>query len=345
MNQKIICLYLPQFHEFEENNNWWGKGFTEWTCVKKAKSLADGHIIKKPHKDIGFYNLLDIKIRKYQADLAKNYGIYGFCYYHYWFYDKVLMNAVLEKMLLDGQPDIPFMLSWANEPWRRRMNGGNDEILQGQKYGDEQEWELHLNYLLKFFTNKNYIKINNKPVFCIYRISSINNYTKRFSYWNKKIKDYGFDGIFIVMTIGLWPREEIYPILPHVNAVFDFYPNFLRQPDTIEWEENNIAFCEMDKAHKKILNDPIIHENHYCGTMVGFDNTPRSPKKGCVFINNSPRLFENAMLKQIQKSNSEFFFINAWNEWGEQACLEPDELYGNAYLQSLKKSLRKIKYA
>ena len=255
------------------------------------------------------------------------------------------MNSVLEKILIDGEPNIPFMLSWANEPWRRRMNGGNDEILQAQKYGDEEEWENHLKYLVKFFSNKNYIKVDNKPVFCIYRISTIENYKDRFNYWKKNIKKYGFDGIFIVMTLGVWPRSEACSILPHVDAVFDFYPNFLRSPDTIDWEENNIAFCQMEKAYKKMINDPIIHKNHYCGIMVGFDNTPRNPKKGCVFINNTPELFEKAMLKQYQKTNSEFFFINAWNEWGEQACLEPDQLYEYKYLESLKKSLRKIKYA
>lgn len=340
---KIICMYLPQFHEFEENNRWWGKGFTEWTCVNRAKSLTNGHVIRRPHHDIGYYNLLNKSVRKKQACMAKEYNVYGFCYYHYWFYDKVLMETPLELMLQDGEPDLPFMLSWANEHWTRKMNGGNGEITQPQRYGDEDEWKRHLEYLIKYFINPNYIKIDNKPVFCIYRMSIIDNCIARINYWKKAIKDYGFDGLHIVMTLGVWPKEEALYLLPYVDAVFDFYPNFLRHPSIISYEIDNIAFCEMKNAYSKILNETSIHHNHYKGMMVGFDNSPRSPKKASVFINNSPELFYHAMKLQFQQSHSDFIFVNSWNEWGEQAAIEPDELYGYDFLEKIRKGTKCLK--
>ena len=137
--KKIIAMYLPQYHEFEENNRWWGKGFTEWTCVNRARSLSPNHRIKKPHSDIGYYSLLDCDFRRRQSEMAKSYGVYGFCYYHYWFGNKVLMDKTLKLMLEDGQPDIPFCLSWANEPWTRRMNGGDGELLQPTNYDEHKE--------------------------------------------------------------------------------------------------------------------------------------------------------------------------------------------------------------
>lgn len=342
---KPICFYLPQFHEFNENNLWWGKGFTEWTCVKNAKSLIPEHIIKHPHEDIGYYCLLDINIRKKQAELAKMYGVYGFCYYHYWFGGKVLMQASLELMLQDGEPDLPFCLSWANEPWTRKMNGGNGELLQPQFYGGVEEWDAHLQYLLKFFKNKNYILIDNKPVLLIYRIGQITNYKERFNYWKEEIKKYGFDGLFIAMTLGVFSKNESIPILPHVDGVVDFYPNFLREPDIVSYIDNNIAFCDINYAWKRILKEPQIHERHFKGMMVGFDSSPRSPKIASVFINGNPKTFGAVLSRQIENSKEDFIFINAWNEWGEQACLEPDTYYGYDYLKSLKNSVMRKWYA
>jgi len=338
-------MYLPQFHEFEENNFWWGKGFTEWTCLEKAKVLAPGHVLKYPHSDIGYYCLEDRSVRQKQAEIAKEYGVYGFCYYHYWFHGKLLMQKTLEMTIADGQPDLPFCLSWANEAWTRRMNGGNGEITQPQMYGQEEEWEQHLQYLLPFFRHPNYIKVDDQPVFVIYRISQITNYSQRFAYWKKRLKEEGFGGMFIIMTVGPFPRDECYPIVPHVDAAFDFYPNFLRRPDTISYEKENIAFCEMSVAWKRMLNDTKIHNRHFKGMMVGFDNSPRSPLRGCVYINGTPETFEVALRKQIfRASEDEFIFINAWNEWGEQACLEPDSLYEYRYLEAFRRATKKVRY-
>jgi hypothetical protein len=336
---KIIALYLPQYHEFEENNLWWGEGFTEWTCVRSAVSLDPDHRIKRPHSDIGYYSLLDKDIRAKQARMAKKYGVYGFCYYHYWFGDKVLMDSVLKKMLEDGEPDIPFCLSWANEPWTRRMNGGNGELLQPNNYGDEEEWEKHLDYLLPFFKSKNYIKIDGKPLFIIYRVSQIKNFKRRFEYWRSRMIDLGFNGIFLVMTIGNFFVDDFKSYAEYFDASFDFYPNFLWDEKMIERiVQNKAAFYDMRKVYDRIISDKPVHKNHFKGTMVGFDSSPRSPIRCNVFVKNTPKLFEDNLKSIIRSNSSEFIFINAWNEWGEGCALEPEEIDEYGYLEAIKKA-------
>ena len=333
--KKIIAFHLPQYHEFKENSGWWGKGFTEWTCVGKGYSRGEGHRIKKPHSDIGYYSLLNKDTRAQQADMARKYGVYGFCYYHYWFGDTVLMDKPLQLMLQDGEPNLPFCFSWANEPWTKRMNGGNGELLQPNNYGDKDEWDRHLDYLLEFFKNENYIKINNKPVFVIYRISQIPNYKERFEHWEKRLKQHGFDGMFIVMTIGNF-KDDYESMFPYVDASFDFYPNFLWQKSMIDKVVNDVAFYDMNKVYNRILNDRPVHSTHFKGTMVGFDSSPRSPLRSNVFIDGCPELFGENLRHILSNSKEEFVFVNAWNEWGEGCALEPEQIDGYGYLEALR---------
>jgi len=333
---KIIAHHLPQYHEFDENNMWWGRGFTEWTCVRNAEPSR--HRIKKPHSDIGYYCLLDIDARKKQADLARSYGVFGFCYYHYWFGGKVLMEAPLELMLLDGQPDLPFCFSWANEAWTRRMHSGNGEVLQPTKHGGPDEWADHLSYLLQFFKHKNYILVDNKPMLLIYRVSDITNYRDRFLYWNDEIQRHGFDGIFIVMTNTNY-REDVPAILPHVSASVDFFPNFLGKPDMISELDGNVAYYDMDRTFDRIIQSPTTHQRHFHGMLVGFDSLPRRGNRCNVFVNGSPEKFYRALVRQISRSKEDYVFINAWNEWGEGCALEPEELDGYAYLEAVKRAV------
>lgn len=339
MIPKIIAFYLPQFHQFEENNRWWGEGFTEWTCVKRTKSLGDYHIVKRPHPDIGYYCLEDVEVRRKQALMAKRYGVHGFCYYHYWFGGKVLMQKTLEMMLADGQPDHPYCFSWANEPWTRRMNGGNGEVLQPANYGREDEWEAHLQYLLRFFRTENYIKIDNKPVFLIYRVSQIVNYQERFAYWRSRLKELGFNGIYLVMTVGNFHTEVYEPMLEHVDACVDFFPNWLGKAEDRLYVRNGVWHYDMNQAYAKMLESKKIHNVHFRGMLCGFDSYPRSGLQSNVFINNSPETYQAALVSQIRRCEDPFLFLNAWNEWGEGCCLEPDEHYGYQFLEATKHSL------
>ena len=170
---KIIAFYLPQFHRVPENDKWWGEGFTEWTNTSRAKPLFVGHRQPRIPQNENYYDLLNPEVQEWQANLARKFGIFGFCYYHYWFNGKRLLEKPLETVLSTGKPDFPFCLSWANEPWTKTWEGNDKEVLMAQTYGDEADWLEHINYLLKCFKDDRYIKVDGCPQFLIYRPGSI----------------------------------------------------------------------------------------------------------------------------------------------------------------------------
>ncbi len=333
-DKKVVAMYLPQYHSFPENDAWWGVGFTEWTCVDRARPTIPEHRIKRPHADIGRYNLLDPAVRAKQAEMAREYGIDGFCYYHYWFGDKVLMDSVLEKMLEDGQPDLPFCLSWANEPWTRRMNGGNGELLQANNYGDEYEWERHAAYLSRFFSRTNYIRIDDKPVFVIYRVSQIPRLKERLTFYREYFRERGLGGIFIIMTLGNF-QDPVEPFRELVDGVFDFHPACLWQADWMCNQIDNFAYYDLPRFYDRIANAPFVHDRHFLGTMVGFDSSPRSPLRCNVFINGSHDAFARSLRDALHRSRESWVFVNAWNEWGEGCALEPEIVDGYSYLEAV----------
>jgi hypothetical protein len=357
---KIIAWYLPQFHRVEENDRWWGDGFTEWDSIRKWKPCFPGHEIHRPHKDIGYYNLLDVGTRRFQGEIAKKYGVYGFCYYHYWFAGKLLLQKPLELMLSDGEPNLPFCLSWANEPWRRtwhiRSRDNLLEILQEQTYGGQEEWERHLQYLLPFFRHRNYIKVDNKPMMVVYGLGQIPNYQKRFDYWRERLQQEGFAGLHLVMTLN---HKNLKP-LPGIDAVAELQPDFvdyayrsvpkkliasflspvrryrwylkLRRTLCDIWGVGVTAGAEI---YKKIIKIPALHKHHYRGAFSGWDCSPRAGNLTNIYTL-PPEMFGEYL--GIQKKQSpEFLFINAWNEWGEGAVLEPDERSGYGYLEAVAK--------
>lgn len=196
---KTIAFYLPQFHTFPENDKWWGKGFTEWTNTKKAQPLYEGHYQPKTPLNKNYYDLSDVTVMERQAKMAKEYGVYGFCYYHYWFKDgKKLLEKPVENMLNDKNVDIPFCLSWANENWSKNWDGGNREIIMKQDYGKKKDWEKHLQYLLQFFRDERYITCDGKPVLLIYKPEEIFVFNKMIDYWKKRIQEEGFPGLLIL---------------------------------------------------------------------------------------------------------------------------------------------------
>ena len=213
---KIIALYLPQYHDIPENDKWWGKGFTEWVNVKKAKPLYEGHY--QPHVPLNnnYYNLLDDDVKIWQADLAKKYGVYGFCYYHYWFNGKMLLEQPMEQMLKNEKIDLPFCICWANEPWTRAWVG-ETETLIAQQYGYEKEWKEHFDYLLPFFKDNRYIKEDNKPLFVIYRPEVIGVLKDMLNYWNELAIDNGFSGMkYAFQTLSMDVAKD-----PN-KALFDY---------------------------------------------------------------------------------------------------------------------------
>ena len=199
---KLIAFYLPQFHTIPENDEWWGKGFTEWTNVKKAKPLFKNHVQPKVPLDENYYNLLDDNVKIWQADLAKKYGIYGFCYYHYWYNGKLLLEKPMEQMLANKKIDLPFCIMWCNHPWTKSWIGNDKKILISQKKSYRNEWIEHYNYLKKFFLDERYIKESNCPLIGIYSPIVLENSKEMLDCWNELAKLDGLNGIKSFTTCG-----------------------------------------------------------------------------------------------------------------------------------------------
>ena len=216
---RIIAFYLPQFHSIPENDEWWGKDFTEWTNVKKAKPLFNGHIQPKIPLNNNYYNLLDDNVKLWQVKLAKEYGIYGFCYYHYWYNGHMLLEKPMEQMLKNKSIDLPFCIWWCNQPWTKSWIGNNDKVLIAQKYGDEKEWINHYNYLRQFFLDKRYILNNNKPIIGIYQPTIINCLSDMIDCFESLAKKDGFDGIDLMCSMKSYKyinkNIEIYNLFNH----------------------------------------------------------------------------------------------------------------------------------
>lgn len=345
--KKIIAFYLPQYYSFKENDIWWGKGFTEWDNVKKGVPLFKSHNQPRIPMNDNYYCLLDDKVQMWQADLAQKYGIYGFCYYHYWFNGKILMDQPLINMLNNKKIYTNFCLSWANESWSRTWNGNDKNYLIKQEYSGKEDWRRHFEYLLKFFKDSRYIKIDNKPMLLLYTSSRIADCEEMVAYWNGKCIEEGFKGIYIVETLNYLQNK---PFLEKSSAVVCFEPNNVYETKI---KRKNIIFCGARWLERTLLKKPncqdieraysIIEERQfdfdkviYEGTFNDWDNTARKGCRGMVWRGACPKLFENHLRKMIKKENvGEFLFVNAWNEWGEGAYLEPDNRNGYGYLEAV----------
>lgn len=204
---QIVAFHLPQFHTFPENDEWWGKGFTEWVNVKNAKPLYKGHNQPRVPLNNNYYDLSKIENMVAQMDLAREYGIHAFCYYHYWFDGKLLLHKPLEAIRDYQGVKLNYFLCWANEPWARTWDGHETDVLMPQRYGDRPEWERHFEYLLSFFKDQYYEKIDNKPVLVLYRCTSIPKCEEMIACWNQLCKQNGFDGIYIIEEKKLFPKQ------------------------------------------------------------------------------------------------------------------------------------------
>lgn len=348
---KVLAFFLPQYHEVEENNIWWGKGFTEWTNVKSAKPLYKGHYQPKiPYAD-NFYDLSCVETLAKQTELATQYGVDGFCFYHYWFEGKKLLEKPIELLLSHPEIKIQYCISWANETWSRRWNGEEKKILIKQTYGNEKDWEEHFRYLLPFFKDSRYIRVDNRPVVILYRAFDIPRCDEMISYWNCRMRDEGLQKIYIIETLNstqkkgciqkssahveFEPMYTIYKCLGFGKRGYRYLFHHL--------ELSNVGcrdFLSYDKIWDLILRRKKCGEKKtFLGAFPGWDNTARKGKAGMVVKGSTPQKFEIYFKEQFQRSveqDREFIFINAWNEWGEGAYLEPDEYHEFAYLQAIR---------
>lgn len=368
-NVKLLAFHLPQFHEIEENNQWWGKGFTEWTNVKRGRKMYPGHYQPKVPLNHNYYDLSDNDVLMKQAALAKKYGIYGFCFYHYYFTGKKLLEKPVEAYLSQKDRQ-PFCFAWANQSFARTWYGknGDNEMLLRQTYGGEKEWKEHFEYLLPFFKDKQYIKVDNCPMFLIYLSQDFKNCNKMIEFWNKLALEEGFNGIhFVAMDTGF----DVKYFAPAINATVDFEPMrtmrelphwmiylrhirremFLKRGVSKSalvnsfFIDNICTYDYISSLSSKRVHNNNIHKN-YMGVFAGWDNTARKDESGFVIPGSRPHKFEKYLRRQIERTKeagNEFLFINAWNEWSEGAYLEPDCKYGYAYLKAVKRALEEEK--
>jgi len=368
-----IAIHLPQFHPIPENDTWWGKGFTEWTNVTKAKPLFHGH--HQPHlpADLGFYDLRLEETRMAQESMAKEYGIYGFCYYHYWFNGKRLLQEPLERKLNNPKEDLPFMLCWANENWTRRWDGGDETILIKQNYS-AQDAEEHCKCLIRFFKDKRYIRINGKPVFAVYKSWLLPDNIPYMEVFKKTAQQFGVELYLIrfeahekfgaTFMNGYDAAAEFEPFSYWLNEYriekyFSQFKNIIKKIklDFIYKGEQYLKKRQhiLSKSHrlKKInyssyvdfITSRYSYPNDYtrfpCATPM-WDNTARRGKDAFYFYNSSPQAFGkwlNFHKKNYQPVSAEenLFFINAWNEWAEGNHLEPCQKWGTAFLEEVAK--------
>lgn len=351
MNSKVLALYLPQFHQIPENDEWWGEGFTEWSVVKKAKQLSK-YSVQPRIPVMGYYDLSIVKNISKQAEIAKKYNVDGFVMYSYYSNGRMLLEKPAELLLNNEDIDIEFCFSWANHDWRRNWFSYNKELLRKQEYAEsDEEIIAHFKYLLPFFKDKRYIKHLGKPVFFIYNYKAIPNMRQYMEVWNREAISNGFNGIYFVQTLGGQSLEWNKNLF---EACFDFEPSFtslqMKKEIVINSIKRRIAKVIEPKSvinyfdYNKVCDEMLKREdndpNHCLGIFTEWDNTPRHGINGTVYKNFSLESFERQVKGQLAKTrkyNKPFVIIDAWNEWGEGAFLEPDEWLKYGKLEIIKK--------
>lgn len=341
-------LYLPAFHRIKENDEWWGDGFTEWDNVRNGKSLYPGHVQPKVPLN-GYYDLTKLKDIKMQCDIAKQYGITGFVMYHYWFGNgKKLLERPAEILLSNKEIEINYSFCWANEPWSRTWDGKNNDVLMPQDYGDENEWIEHIKYLLQFFRDDRYHKIDGRPVFYFYSASRITYFDRMIDCWNKVLMDNGLKELYVIEFISSFNKDLF---SNKTSAVMEFEPLYTTRFD-ISFLEKVKRYCckklritdyqDYDDIWRYILKRNRTYQGKTIikSCFCAWDNSPRKGKNSMIVRNSSPEKFADYLLSYVKSHRKDasdgMIVINAWNEWGEGAMLEPSEYDGYKYLEGIK---------
>jgi O-antigen biosynthesis protein len=336
---RLIALVLPQFHPTPDNDAWWGKGFTEWTNVARSKPLFEGHY--QPHlpAELGFYDLRLPEVRELQADLARSHGIEAFCYWHYWFEGRRILERPTNEILKLGKPDFPFCFSWANETWSRRWLGEERDILISQTYSAADD-VAHIRSLIPAFEDARYLRVNDRPIFLIYRPNDLPDPERTVETFRVEARAAGIED----------------PFLLAMNSHQDIDYRTLGFDGTVDFEPALGALSGPMDSGLKVYDYPTarrrMHEKKskrdfptYPCVFVSWDNTPRRGREGIVFVNSGPDQFESELQRSVElvmdrPKEDRLVFVNAWNEWAEGNHLEPDQRYGRAFLEAVARVSR-----
>jgi lipopolysaccharide biosynthesis protein len=364
---RAIAFHLPQFHPIPENDEWWGKGFTEWISVARAMPRLPGHY--QPHlpADLGFYDLRLPEARAAQAELAGSYGIYGFCYYHYWFHGRQVLERPVNEILKSGEPDFPFCLCWANEPWSRRWDGSNEQVLLEQRYSPSDDL-AHIRALIPFFLDDRYIRVMDRPFFAVYRASELPDPQRTADLWRREAERAGLKGLYLVRVeshnesgdprnIGFDSSLEFEPRWSALGRFQIFRRKWWHRHKLRTGEpvfRDNVVY-EYEDLVRRALTEPLPAYPRIPCVCPGWDNSPRRRTGAVIFLNSTPELYERWLREIVNRqaartgvhgnsgiSPESLVFINAWNEWAEGNHLEPCQKWGRAYLEATRRALRVI---
>lgn len=343
---RVIAFYLPQYHPIPENDAWWGKGFTEWTNAAKAKPLFRDHY--QPHipADLGFYDLRVAETRAAQAAMAREYGVEAFCYYHYWFGGKRLLERPFEEMLESGQPDFPFCLCWANATWTGIWHGDPKRILIEQTYPGERDYAAHFEVLLRAFRDKRYLTVDGKPLFIVYKPRDVPDIATVAQRFRQFAKGAGLPGIYLV---GVAHRDNWDPKAHGFDAVVQ--QNLPGLNSHVPWRHPLLKLKAKLGGHRLTIYDykdlidtfvPDKTRQLECLPCLipGWDNTPRSGMNGLIMRGATPALFRRSVRQAMDNvaekpPEHRLVFLKSWNEWAEGNHMEPDLRDGHAYLEAL----------
>jgi len=373
---RAIAFHLPQFHPIPENDEWWGKGFTEWTNVVKAEPRFKGHYQPQLPADLGFYDLRLPEARAAQAELAAGYGIYGFCYYHYWFNGRQVLERPVNDIWRSGEPDFPFCLCWANENWTRRWDGLDDEVLLEQKYGPADDL-AHIRSLIPLFHDRRYIRVMDRPLLLVYRASKFPEPQRTTEIWKREAERAGLKGLFLVRvesadaeygdpgSIGFDYSLEFQPRWSSLSSSRIVRRKWWhrRKLRTVEPAFCDNLICEYDALVRNTVTAPLRAYPRIPCVCPGWDNSPRRERNAVIFINSTPDKYESWLRESVNRLKTRLtpvdglgiapdslIFINAWNEWAEGNHLEPCQRWGRKYLEATQRALgaqanKSIEYA
>ena len=355
---RIIAFYLPQFYPTKENDEWWGKGFTEWTNVGRAKPLFKGHYQPRVPADLGYYDLRLPEVREQQAELAREAGIEGFCYWHYWFGNgKRLLDRVFSEVVESGKPDYPFCLCWANHSWYQKTWDPTkpDKLLIEQTYPGTEDYVAHFNEMLPAFKDKRYMKVNGKLIFGVFAPLDIPDFKLFKDTWNRLAKENELSG-FCFFGYLPTPSQEKQVLNDYDYVCVDFYSDVIRYKNIflkrcLTWIKAKLFRQPRVAPYKYYVNYVAKHLSEDKRVvpclLPNYDHTPRSGYRGVLFHSATPKLFRKLLINIfVKRSNipkeENIIFLKAWNEWGEGNYLEPDLVYGRKYLEAIKDSLNFI---
>ncbi|HWU76268.1 MAG TPA: glycoside hydrolase family 99-like domain-containing protein [Rhodanobacter sp.] len=348
-NERIraIAFYLPQFYRTRENDLWWGRGYTEWRAVAGARALFKGHY--QPHEpaDLGYYDLRVSETRCEQALLAQEYGIHGFCYYHYWFDGKTLLDRPLNDVLNCGEPDLPFCIAWANEPWVRSWVGRPGDILMQQRYFVNWE-EKFFESITPILADRRYILVDGKPLLLVSRALHIPSVESSVQRLRSLAQQAGFAGLYLV---AVQAKDMVDPASCSFDAALEMPPFgcAIRKYSNEHLDELVGEFHGKVASYESLVEASINRHEDYTwlrAVAPGWDNTPRRGGGATLFVGNTPELYERWLCAaskwtvRHRKEDERLVFINAWNEWGEGAHLEPDLRHGHSYLEATYRALK-----